>query len=178
MERLGEVRHAYNRAECIRTIGNHDIRFDKYLAGTASELEQVRGARLADHLPAWKECVSVFINGRCMVKHRFSGGQHAAYNNTLRAGTSIVTGHTHVLEVKPWVDYNGVRWGVQTGAVADVEGPQFAYTEDNPRPWRSVFALLTFRPDGRMMPPELAEVIGDECYFRGQVVARRRKRAA
>lgn len=178
-ERLAEVRHAYSRAQCIRTIGNHCIRFDRYLATHASEMEQVMGARLADHLPAWRECMSVFVNGHTMVKHRYNGGIHAAYNNTLKAGTNIVTGHTHHLEVKPWSDYNGRRYGVQTGAIAEVDGPQFSYIEDNPTPWCSGFAVLTFDGAGRLLYPELCEVIDGTAYFRGQKVASiKRKMAA
>jgi hypothetical protein len=176
-ERTAEIRHAYRGARTIRTIGNHCIRFDRYLAMHASELEQVAGARLKDHLPVWEECLSVFINGNTMVKHRFHGGIHAAYNNTLRAGTNIVTGHTHHLEVKPWGDYRGRRYGVQTGCIADVGGPQFGYTEDAPTPWCSGFAVLTFDPSGRLLMPELAEVIDGKCWFRGQVVVSESKKA-
>ena len=149
-ERVAEIRHAYRGAQTFRTIGNHCIRFDRYLATNAGEMEQVAGARLADHLNAWKECVSIFINGHTMIKHRFHGGIHAAYNNTLRAGTNIVTGHTHHLEVRPWADYRGRRYGVQTGAIADIDGPQFSYTENNPTPWCSGFAVLTFDKSGRL----------------------------
>lgn len=177
-ERLAEIRHAYSRAQFIRTVGNHDIRFDRYLSVNASEMEGIAGARLADHLPAWRECMSVFVNGHTMVKHRYNGGIHAAYNNTLRAGTNIITGHTHHLEVKPWADYRGRRYGVQTGAIAEVNGPQFGYTEDNPTPWCSGFAVLTFDGTGRLLYPELCEVIEGVAYFRGQKVASRRKGAA
>ena len=173
--RLSEIRPG--KARRIRTIGNHCIRFDKHLAANAGDLEGIYGTRLKDHLPGWEECVSVFINGHTMVKHRFHGGIHAAYNNTLKAGTNIVTGHTHMLEVKPWSDYRGRRYGVQTGALADVDGPQFGYTEDNPTPWCSGFAVLTFDKSGRLLYPELAEVIDGACYFRGQVVVDGRKRA-
>lgn len=176
--RLAEIRHACLRAQTIRTVGNHCIRFDRYLATHASELEQVAGARLSDHLPAWKECISVFVNGHTMIKHRFHGGIHAAYNNTLRAGTNIVTGHTHHLEVKPWADYRGRRYGVQTGAIADIDGPQFGYTEDNPTPWCSGFAVLTFDKSGRLLMPELCEVIEGVAWFRGQVVVSERKKKA
>ena len=177
-ERLDEVRHAYRGARFIRTIGNHCIRFDRYLAMHASEMEMISGARLADHLPAWHECVSLFVNSHTMIKHRFHGGIHAAYNNTLRAGTNIVTGHTHHLEVKPWSDYRGRRYGVQTGAIAEVNAPQFGYTEDNPTPWCSGFAVLTFDSTGRLMYPELVEVIEGVAYFRGQKVAGKRLKVA
>lgn len=169
-DRLAEVRHAHLGARLIRTVGNHCIRFDRYLATNAGEMEGVYGTRLADQLPEWRECLSVFINGNTMVKHRFNGGTHAGYNNTLKAGTSMVTGHTHHLEVKPWADYNGRRYGIQTGAIADTNGPQFAYTEDNPTPWCSGFAVLKFDYDGDLIQPELCEVIKKAAFFRQQIV--------
>ena len=67
---------------------------------------------------------------------------------------------------------------MQTGAIADVSGPQFGYTEDNPTAWCSGFAVLTFDKDGRLLMPELCEVIDGVAYFRGQRVAGRRKVAA
>ena len=170
VERLAEVRHAHTRAQFFRTVGNHCIRFDRYLSMNSGEMEGVAGTRLSDHLPAWPECMSVFINGHTMVKHRFNGGIHAAYNNTLRAGTNIITGHTHHLEVKPWGDYRGRRYGCQTGAIADVAGPQFSYTEDNPTAWCSGFAVLTFRENGQMLMPDLCEVVDGVAWFRGERV--------
>jgi hypothetical protein len=177
-ERMAEIRHAAGRARLLRTIGNHDIRFDRYLSMNASEMDGIAGFRLADHLKAWPECMSIAVNGHTMIKHRFYGGIHAAYNATLRAGWSTFNGHTHHLEVKPWGDYNGRRYGVQTGAIAEVGGPQFAYAEDGPSAGCSGFAVGTFDRAGRLLMPELAEVIDGVAYFRGQRVAGRRKVAA
>lgn len=95
---------------------------------------------------------------------------HATYNNALKGGLTIVTGHLHRLAVTPWADYNGRRYGVDTGTLADPLGPQFEYLENNPTPWCSGFAVLTFR-DGQLLPPELVEVIDGTAYFRGQKVA-------
>lgn len=170
IDRLREIRNANLKATLIRTVGNHCIRFDRYLSVNAGEMEGVAGLKLSDHMPNWRECVSVFINGNTMVKHRFNGGVHAAYNNTLKAGTNIVTGHTHHLEVKPWGDYRGRRYGVQTGAIADADGPQFGYTEDNPTPWCSGFAVLTFTKSGRLIMPDLCEVVNKEAWFRGEKI--------
>mgnify|MGYP006276794227 CR=1 FL=1 len=168
-EMLADIRPG--RARRIRTIGNHCIRFDRHLASHAGPMESVYGMRLKDHLPGWEECVSVAINGNTMIKHRIHGGIHSGYRNTLAAGWSTVTGHTHLLESKPWVDYNGIRFGVSTGALADVDGPQFSYTEDNPKPWCSGFAVLTYDRAGRLLEPELCRVMYGQAYFRGEVVA-------
>jgi len=54
--------------------------------------------------------------------------------------------------------------------MANLDDPAFEYAEDNPKNWRSGFAVLTFW-DGKLMPPELCEVISEGLvYFRGQVI--------
>jgi len=150
----------------LRTIGNHDIRFESKLSNSVGEYEGIHGFTLRDHLPRWHDAWSIMINGNTMVKHRYHNGLHAAFNNTLKAGTNVVTGHLHRLLVTPWGDYNGRRYGVDTGCLADPHGDQFTYAEDNPSPHCAGFAVLTFK-DGRLLPPELCEVIEGHAYFRG-----------
>lgn len=153
-----------------RTIGNHDIRFDRRLAGQVPEYRDISGTSLRDHLPLWNVSWSVMINGNTMVKHRINGGIHSGYNNTLKGGISTVTGHTHLLSVSPWSDYTGRRYGVSTGMLADPMDAQFRYAEDNPRPWCQGFAVLKYDDEGMLMPPELCEVINGCAYFRGEAV--------
>lgn len=177
-DRLGEIEAACDvsktKCELLWNIGNHDLRFERSLATRVSDFEGLQFFRLQDHFPRWELQWSTMVNpdakNPVMVKHRYAGGVHAAYNNTMKGGLSIVTGHTHLLEVKPWGDYRGRRWGVQTGTLADHHGPQFEYTENSPSAACSGFAVLTFR-DGRLLPPELCEVIEGRAYFRGEVVA-------
>jgi hypothetical protein len=69
----------------------------------------------------------------------------------------MVTGHLHSSKVTPYTDYNGTRYGVDTGCLADPYGPQFEYTEDNPRNWRSGFAVLRFH-EGKLLQPQLVIV--------------------
>lgn len=172
-DRLSEIEKAAPKGcKLIRTIGNHDIRFDTRLSNAAPEYEGIHGMALSDHLPRWKQCWSLMINGDTMVKHRYHNGVHATYNNVLKAGIRcVVTGHLHRLLVTSWGDYTGRKWGVDTGCLADPHGPQFAYAEDNPSPHCSGFAVLTFDDDGQLMPPELCEVINDVAYFRGEIIA-------
>jgi hypothetical protein len=169
-DRLGEIERAAGRAKLYRTRGNHDLRFERHLAMSVPEFRGMQGFKLFDHLPAWPESWSIFINGHTVVKHRYHNGVHAAYNNALKAGASIVTGHLHSLKVTPWTDYNGTRYGVDTGTLADPNGPQFEYGEDNPANHRSGFAVLTFN-GGRLLPPELCEVSHGTAWFRGEKVA-------
>lgn len=167
---MGAIEKAAKGAILHRTIGNHDIRFDRRLAASASEYRDISGTKLSDHLPRWAESWSVMVNDNTMVKHRIHGGIHSAYNNTLKGGCNVVTGHTHLLEVKPWTDYTGRRYGVSTGMLADPMDTQFKYAEDNPRPWCQGFAILKYDSEGMLLPPELCEIVNGAAYFRGGVV--------
>lgn len=157
----------------IYTVGNHETNFERRLATQVHQYEGVPGLRLVDHFPEWDLTWSCWLNRKSrhpvMVKHRQANGVHAAYNNALKSGVNMVTGHTHVLEVKPWGDYRGRRWGVQTGTLAEPTGPQFEYAENGYTPACAGFAVLTFK-DGRLLPPEICEVIEGRAMWRGQVV--------
>jgi hypothetical protein len=169
-ERMTEIEKAAPNATRDWPLGNHDGRFETKLATVAPEYAKVHGVHLKDHFPYWNPCWSVWINDDVVIKHRFRSGLHAPHNNTLWAGKTMVTGHLHSLKVMPISDYNGTRWGVDCGSLADPYGPQFVdYTEDAPKNWRSGFVLLTFAR-GRLLWPEVVHVIGKGKYeFRGRV---------
>lgn len=170
-DRLNEVESASKSAILHWTWGNHDMRFNTRLASQVGDsFKGVQGFNLSDHFPRWKFSTSLMVNEHTMIKHRWHNGIHAVYNNTIKSGTSIVTGHLHSLKVTPWTDYNGTRYGVDTGTLANIDDPSFDYAEDNPKNWRPGFAVLTFW-EGKLMPPELCEVISEGLvYFRGQVI--------
>lgn len=170
---LGEIEQIVKpNCRLVWPLGNHDARFESRLANGAPEFERVAGFRLRDHFPKWETTWSVWLNDDVVVKHRFKGGIHATHNNTMWSGKSVLTGHLHSLKVTPFSDYGGTRFGVDTGTLADPEGPQFRdYTEDNPLNWRSGFAVLTFK-DGRLLWPELAHRFADNVLeFRGKLIA-------
>jgi hypothetical protein len=170
-ERLGEIEAAAGRIRKRWPLGNHDARFETRLATQVREFAQVQGTSLTHHFPLWEPCWSVWINDEVVVKHRYKGGIHATRNNTLMSGKSIITGHLHSAKVSPFDDYNGTRYGVDTGCIADPKHRAFVdYTEDNPKDWRAAFAVLTF-VGGRMLPPELV-LAWDEKHvtFRGKII--------
>lgn len=169
-ERLNEIEKAAKRCELMRTLGNHDIRFERHLAVHAPQYRGLAGTSLEDHIPKWPCSWTVEINGHVMVKHRHANGLHATYNNTLRSGRTMVTGHLHALNVRAWTDYNGTRYGVDTGTLADPDHEAFDYREDGPADWRSGFAVLTFRK-GKLLWPELCYVDSGAAYFRGEAIA-------
>jgi hypothetical protein len=167
-EAAKEARH---NVKLIWPLGNHDARFETFLAANAPQYEHGKGFTLRDHFPLWEPCWAVWMNENTVVKHRFKGGIHATHNNTMWSGKNIVTGHLHSLKVTPFSDYNGVRYGIDTGTLAEPYGPQFEdYTEHGPLNWRSGFAVLTF-VDGKLLLPELVTTHSpDSIEFRGRVI--------
>jgi hypothetical protein len=169
-ERLEDIEKIAKGAKLLWPLGNHDARFETALSNKVSEFEGVDGFHLKDHFPLWTPCWSVFVNQDVVIKHRIRGGIHATRNNTLNAGRSTVTGHLHQLKVTPFSDYNGVRYGVDTGTLADPYGPQFAYMEDSPVDWRSGFVSLSFK-DGKMLYPQIAQVRSEgEVEYKGEII--------
>jgi len=173
-EMLGEIsdltKKVRHNAKLIYTMGNHDARFEMRLAANAPQYVQTPGFKLSDHFPEWEFCMSTWVTKDLIVKHRYKSGVHAAHNNTVNAGKSIVTGHLHSLKVTPFADYCGNRFGVDTGTLAETDGPQFDYAEENPQNHRSGFAVLTIK-DGELLWPELIHKWkAGQVEFRGEVI--------
>lgn len=173
-ERLDEIEQA-SKGKLIWTLGNHDARYETYLAANSPQFEGIKGFTLKDHFPRWSPAWSLWIESSndipTVIKHCYKGGIHAAHNNAVNSGTHIVTGHLHSLKVTPFSDYQGTRWGVDTGTLADPYGVQFLdYSQDNPKNHRQGFAVLTYK-NGRLLPPELVQVWDeDSVTFRGAIV--------
>lgn len=169
-ERLTEIEDAARRSKRIWTLGNHDARFEARLANSAPQYQDVRGFSLRDQFPKWEIALSLWINSDVVVKHRFKGGIHATHNNTLWAGKTVVTGHLHSLKVTPFDDYNGTRFGVDTGTLAEPHGPHADYVEDNPLNHRTGFIVMTFHKQ-KLLWPEIAAVVDkDHIQFRGKLI--------
>ena len=153
----------------IFPLGNHDSRYEQLIVNKAPELQGLKGTQLRDYFPLWQPCYSFWVNGHTVIKHRFKGGAMAGRNNSLHGGCNFVTGHTHVGAVNLITDYNGTRYGVQTGTLADPLGRQFEYAEDNPKDWMAGFAVLSFH-EGQLLMPELVRVWDEDHFeFRGKV---------
>jgi hypothetical protein len=155
-------------------MGNHDQRFVRKLAEGAGEFEGVPGFDIRDHFPGWEFCYRYTVNpgkdGMTDFVHNWAGGIHAAYNNVLRSGCNYVTGHTHRLMDRPWSDRTGRRYGIETGTLIEIDGPQSYYVGGRPTDWGPGFPVLTFR-NGRLMRPEYVDVIGKNLFtFRAQTV--------
>lgn len=172
-DRLHEIMKASpKRTRHIWNLGNHDARFETKLATVAPQFAKIEGIHLYDHFPLWDRAWSTWINDDVVVKHRWKGGVHATHNNAVNSGKTMVTGHLHSAKVTPFTDYNGTRFGVDTGCLASPYGDQFDnYTEDNARNWVSAFGVLTFVKD-QLLWPELVTVWDENTVqFRGKLIS-------
>jgi hypothetical protein len=169
-DRMTEIEDASKNSTFIWTVGNHDVRLWRYIKVNAPEVSGMPFTDLFDYFPRWKQTYAVDINGTTLVKHRWHNGVHATFNNAVKSGVNFCTGHLHRLQVTAWGDYTGRRYGIDTGCLAEPDGPQFMYLEHNPVPWASGFAVLTYR-NGVLLPPELCEVVNGEAFFRSCKIA-------
>jgi hypothetical protein len=175
-ERLTEIEDAAPKGvPLIWPLGNHDLRYESYLAANTPELRGVEGMALKDRFPRWHACWTFWVNehtqGWLEVKHRYRGGILAVRQNALNSGINIITGHLHNMQVYRWRNRRGRMWSVDAGTLADTDGEQFVhYTEASETGWESGFCVITFK-DGLMMKPELV-VKWDENHveFRGQLI--------
>jgi len=174
-DRLNEIKKVAGKARRIWAYGNHDQRYELRLAALTREYAGIKGFHLHDHFEDWERCWLVDVNpghptGRTIIKHRFKGGVHATYNNTIHGGVHMATGHLHSAKVTPKTNYRGTFYGVDSGTLAEPKGRQFTnYTEGNPTDWRSGFAVLTY-VDGELLMPELCLTVSKgKMQFRGEV---------
>lgn len=152
------------------TEGNHDQRYNSFLSSRVPEFQNVDGFDLQSRYPKWNYCMMVELNKDTVIKHRWHNGIHATYNNTLKSGKNIVTGHLHQLKVAPWNDYRGRRYGVDAGTLAEPYDTPFAYTELNPVNWHSGFIVLTSK-HGVLLSPELVQKWDEDTIeFRGHLL--------
>ena len=175
-DRSHEVMQAAPAAKRIWTAGNHDLRFETRLANVASEYRDIKGIHLKDHFPEWTPAWFCTVNGgtnsHTEIRHREKGGVHASYRNTLESGVSIVTGHDHIADIRPFSDRRGQRYGVRHGMGADsARDRQFVnYLEGKTPAWTSGLAVLHYR-NGELLMPELALRRSEDSFeFRGEII--------
>lgn len=171
-DRMAEIMKASPRSKRYLLWGNHDAgRFERFLVNNAGAFKGMPGMTFAEHFPEWHYHGSLMINDDVMIKHFWHTGIHGAWNNVIKSGVNMFTGHTHKLLVRPYTDYRGTRYAGECGCLADVDDEQFDYAMDNPKDQRSGFTVLTF-VGGKLLPPEQCEVVkGIGAVFRGQVIA-------
>lgn len=156
----------------IWTLGNHDARFETFLAAHAPQYEGVEGFTLKDRFPEWQPCWTFWVNDDTLFAHYYHTGMQAVWNNLLKGQVNMVTSHRHSPEVRAYTNVAGrTIYGVDTGCLADAfSDHNVDYQRGLHGNHRSAFALLTWR-EGNLLMPELVQKFDeDKVQFRGHVL--------
>jgi len=159
---LDQIKKASPKSKRIFLLGNHDMRFDGKLSNCIPELQNVPGSKLEHHLKGWRIGLSATFNDTLIVKHRWHTGMHSSYNDVLRGGKNIATAHDHKLNIRPWTDYSGTRYGVKTGTLSDLWDECFAYMENNSVDWQPGCAHI--QVSGNIIIPSLCPLVIDKKH--------------
>lgn len=166
-EHLEAIQQVAGQAQLAWTLGNHDVRLSRFVATRAPELLDMPATRLEEWYPAWPLSWTVEINsgtpGMTVIRHRNQAGM--LHLQAQKAGCHYVHGHLHRINVHTAAGFNGFRYSVDAGSLADPDSNAFDYAEGN-APHCQGFVVLTFR-GGFLMPPELVQIIDGVAWFRG-----------
>jgi len=152
----------------LATFGNHETRLSKFVSMWGRQFEDFEGFKMQNLFPDWDWAMSHLVDDTVMIKHRMRGGIHTAYQNAMRSGLNLITGHTHQLNQRTFNTYTTSSMAVQTGHLSESYHP---YLEDNiANDWNNGFAVIMIDPVEKTIHPELVQVnnLFRTAYFRGK----------
>lgn len=154
-------------SKCIWTLGNHDARFNKKLADSAKEFQNIPGFSIKHHFQDWQFAHTFVFNDALYFVHNLRGGVNAGRNNAVNAGISTVTGHFHRLNVSPVTNILGDRiYGIEAGFAGNPDSELFDYCQGRLKDWQEGFVFITL--DGKDVRVEQIEVKNGAAWFRGK----------
>ena len=152
----------------IATFGNHETRLSKAAMSWGRAFEDLEAFKIQNLFPDWEWAMSHLIDDTVLIKHRLRGGIHTAYQNSMRAGIHIITGHTHQLNYRTFNTYTTTSMSIQCGHLSDSYHP---YLEDGiANDWNNGFVVATIDPKEKSIHPEFIQVnnLYRTAYFRGK----------
>tara|TARA_R100000655_G_scaffold40580_2_gene76317 strand:- start:13353 stop:14378 length:1026 start_codon:yes stop_codon:yes gene_type:complete len=152
----------------LATFGNHETRISKSAMAWGRAFKDFESFKIQNIFPDWSWSMSHLLDDTVMLKHRMRGGIHTAYQNSMRAGLHVVTGHTHQLNYRTFNTYTSSAMAIQTGHLSEAYHP---YLEDNiANDWNNGFVVITVDPKEKTVHPEFVQVsnIHRSAYFRGK----------
>jgi hypothetical protein len=148
-------------------LGNHDVRLSRFVATKAPELVDMPGMRLEDWAPKWPLSWTIAVNagtaGMLILRHRNQAGM--LHLQAQKSGCHYAHGHLHRLNDSVMPTFNGKRYSIDCGSLADPESEGFDYMEGN-MPHVQGFAVLTYHA-GQLLKPEFCYEEFGSMWFRG-----------
>jgi len=146
---LTMVRREHPRAEIFFTMGNHEIRLEKFLIDRASALVSLRCLSLDDLLGLSDNRIKfretdVHI-GKMRVTHGVMARQipgSSVRGHYSRTGTSILIGHVHRFNMQQYRDHHGTHTLIENGCLCGMD-PSYADQFTN---WQQGFSVIEYSP--------------------------------
>lgn len=178
--RLDQIDKLWPKAPKTFIEGNHEWRLARYLDSKAPELVDtmnIKSLLRLDRRPRWTfvpygpdQLVRV-AGSRLYARHEpLAGGTLPAHGSVIKAGCSIIYGHTHQAQASQVVMANGdTHIGVSVGWLGDARKPAFAYVRGHHQ-WSLGFGVVTVLPNGDFFV-ETARIINNKTLVNGRIVA-------
>lgn len=170
VQHFAAIQRVSRKARFAMCLGNHDLRLSRYIAVHAQYALDLPYTRLEDWIPSWPLSWAIELNpntpGMTVVRHRNQPGM--LHLQAAKAGVHYCHGHLHKIGVHRQPTFAGVRYSCDVGSLADPASDAFDYNEGGPDHCQG-FCVLTFK-NGKLLPPEVCEVVDGVAYFRGSPV--------
>lgn len=155
--RLRELRELFPLAKIVFLEGNHEYRLARYIAANCKEFFGILSVPQLLNLEAYKihfvpygpaQKYSV-LGSKLIARHEpLGGGVHCAHQSVVKAGHSMIFGHTHRLQESQIVTINGENYrGISSGWLGDKDAPVMGYVK-NHHQWALGFSVVTALDNG------------------------------
>jgi UDP-2,3-diacylglucosamine pyrophosphatase LpxH len=174
-----ELRQASPNSRIIYIYGNHEFRFERFIAKNARELAGLMGLTLKEQL-----CVATFgietvdshqkenfyrfgqhlIIGHFNKVNKNSG--YTAKNLLEEKGISVIQGHTHRLGSSYKRDFEGVKGGWEGGCLCDLNPPYIQLPN-----WMQGFITIHKDKKTDFFKVTPVEIIEGRCFYGDKIIA-------
>ena len=171
---LQDIR-AHSDSRIYWTLGNHELRFQRYLRENAAEIASFSGLTYSKLFESGKYKLSITddyfniapntIATHSEIVRKKSG--YTAWGNMERWGCSVVHGHSHRAALVFHTDHRRDIFGMEVGHMIDVEHMKkdlgwFKGTPD----WQQAFGIIESK--GQHVQPTLIKMAKDGFYVGGR----------
>lgn len=156
-KRLKELKNLFPNAKRVYLGGNHEHRFARYIQKKAPELfgvvniEEILALNLYefDYLPYSPYQKYNVLGSPLIARHDpMTGGLHCAHGTVVKAGCSVIFGHTHRIQQSQVVALNGeIHRGISTGWLGDKTHEVMGYVKTHHQ-WSLGFSIVTVLKNG------------------------------
>lgn len=174
-ERLKEIEDLFPNANRTFIQGNHEYRLERFINNKAPELYgTIDTPRLLDlhhwnYVPYGPKQFHRVAGSKLLARHEPLGnGVHVAHNTVVKAGCSVIFGHTHRIQESQVVMANGdTHRGISAGWLGDENSVVFNYVKSHHQ-WSLGFSVATILDNGNFFNQSV-HIIDGMCHYGGHL---------